>query len=149
MSKKTIIVAGVAVLICVACFLITSLPPYLAGRASNYGVTEPGKSALVIKNKTTDFYILDVSISGDGNLEWHQLVSKGAQRVFAIDPGKYTVSVHYSDKPDLSNLSFMTWYVSANKQAEFEVKKGRSVVFVLQGGDTMGMMYDPPDLITE
>lgn len=149
MSKKTIIVAGVAALLCVACCLITSLPPYLAGRASNYGVTEPGKSALVIKNKTTDFYILDVSITGDTNQEWHQLVSKDAQRVFAIDPGKYTISVHYSDKPDLSDLDFITWYVSSYKYVDLEIKKGRSAVFVLQGGDTMGMMYEPPDLIAE
>ena len=149
MNKKWIIVAGAAVVLCVACFLITALPPYLSYRASNFGVTEKGKSALVIQNKTSAFYILDVSITGDASQEWKQLIGKGAQKVFTLDPGAYTLSIHYSDKADLSDLGFLTWYVSAHKSAEFEVKKGRAMVFVLEGGDTMGMMYDPPDLFTK
>ena len=147
MSRKTIIVAGAAVLLCVVCLLITSISTHLSSRASNYGIDEPGKSALVIQNETSAFYILDVSITGQASQEWHQLIGKGAERAFAIEPGTYSVSIHYSDRTDLSNLSFMTWYVSAYKKAEFTIKKGYAAVFVLQGGRSTGIMYDPPDLV--
>ena len=148
-NKKWIIVAGAAVLLCVACLLISYLGPGLSSRASNFGVTEKGKSALVIRNKSSAFYILDVAIEGDASQKWDHLIGKGSERVYSIDPGAYTVRIHYSDKTDLSNLGFMTWYVSAYKNAEFEVTKGRTVVYKLEGGSTMGMMYDPPDLMRE
>ena len=135
---------GAAILFVVLIPLIRSLIPNKEYRASTYGITDKEKSALVIQN-TSYFNILDVIITGDATTQWNELVT--AQKVYTISPGKYTVSIHYSDHTSLDNLGFMEWYVSSIASSDFEVAKGRAVVFILEGGHSSGMMYDPPDLV--
>lgn len=114
--------------------------------ASTYGIMDKEKSALVISNRTDEFYILDVTVAGAQEQKFAELIPQGGVRTFEISPGAYNLSVHYSDRSSLDNLAFMTWYVSALKKADFEVKAGRAARFTLKGGDAMGIMYDPPDL---
>jgi hypothetical protein len=144
-NKKLIILAIVMPITCLAiAFGIT----YLFSnrhRASSFGVTEKGKSALVIQNKS-DFFILDVTIQKQNEKEqkWEELISKGGQKVFTIEPGSYDLYVHYSDHAYIPNMGF---YVSNTESATFSVGKGSAAKFVLEGGMALGAVYRPPNLV--
>lgn len=146
-SCKIILIAlGALVVACILFTVISSLIPEKESLASHYGITDNEKSALVIKNDS-NFYILDVKITGSAEAQWTDLIGKSIQKVYPISPGKYTVFIHYSDHTDLDDLSFMEWYVSSIASGEFDVVKRRAVIYLLEGGHSSGMMYDPPDLI--
>lgn len=145
--KILLITLGAIMLICASIILAGMLIVPENQQAATYGVTDKEKAALVIENRSSDFYILDLKVSGAHEQEFDVLITNGQQRTFEIPPGAYSLSVHYADRPSLDDLPFMTWYVSALKKAEFEVRAGRAARFRLEGGHTSGMMYDPPDLV--
>jgi hypothetical protein len=121
------------------------LIPKKESLASTYGITDKEKSALVINNNSS-FFILGVEITGSAETWWNDLISYSSQKVYPISPGSYTVSIHYSDHTSLDDLSFMEWYVSSYVSDDFEVVKGRAVIYLLEGGSSSGMTYTPPDL---
>jgi hypothetical protein len=61
-------------------------------------------------------------------------------------PGTYNLIINYSDRADLTPSGYVDWYVDGVKLADFEIKKGRAVIFALKGGDVRGLFYDPPTL---
>ena len=78
---------------------------------------------------------------------WIEIATFEGHKIITLSPGVHTVSIHYSDHFDLSDLGFMEWYVSSILSKGFTVEKGRAVIFSLKGGSSSGMMYDPPDLV--
>ena len=146
-SRKTLfIILAVVVLACTASLVIGALyiPP--VQQAASYGVTDKTKSVLVIHNNTSEFYILSVDVKGEITHKFTGLISKGDTKAYILPPGVYSLTVHYSDRTNFSNMGFMEWYVDGVKLADFKVKKGRAAIFSLYGGDVQGMFYDPPEL---
>jgi len=148
--NKTILIIGGILLVTIIACLVFSYLTYDVGRsASRYGISDKTKSALVIENNTSEFYILGVSISGDQSQAWATIIPMGEEQVFSINPGSYQLKIRYSNHADLENLGFLTWYVDAQKSIDFGIRKGLAAIFSLEGGDVSGMMYDPPDLISK
>jgi len=135
--------------------------------ASRYGVTDPAKAALVIRNLTTDFYIIGVRISredgrssdlgeatiGEGEVfpiePGHRIDEFNFEErepgVFAIEPGNYTVEIGYSDHSSLDDVA-PGFYVDARATSEFAARSGAAIVLGLAGGDDQGGMFTPPEL---
>jgi len=147
MKKGWIIVVGVIILIAIITCIFAGIMGSRRQPASDFGITEKGRSALVIQNSTTDFFIWDVSITGEEEKKWVDLISQGEQKIYSILPGKYTVHIHYTDRDTFSNQEFLTYYVSDNIHKEFRAHEDMAVVFSLQGGRIVSeMYYDPPEL---
>jgi hypothetical protein len=151
-GRKRVILALalVAVLACAGLCIYSMLFVDEAHRASTYGVTNAGMAALVIKDETSDFYIVGIEIvDQEGSANPLGSVTIGGVGVFAIEPGKYDLRVEYSDYPDPDDVPPLSWYVHNAKTAEFSVLAKRAVIFRLEGGHESGMMYSAPDLISE
>ncbi len=144
--KVILIVLGALVVACLAFTLISSLIVPKQYRASTYGVTDKSTSVLVLENHSV-FYILDVTLDGGTKKTWNEIATFEGHKIITLSPGTHTVSIHYSDHSDLSDLGFMEWYVSSNSSKEFTMEKGRAIIFSLEGGSSSGMMYNPPDLV--
>jgi hypothetical protein len=146
-SRKTgLIILAAVIVFCVSFLVIGALYVPPAQRATTYGVTDKDKSALVVHNNTSEFYVLYVDVKGEITQKFAGLIARGEYKAYILPPGAYSLTVHYSDRSSLANLGFMEWYVDGVKLADFTVKKGRAVVFSLKGGDVKGMSYDPPTL---
>jgi hypothetical protein len=146
-SRKTaLFVLAAVVLVCVSSLVFNAIYVPTVQRAATYGVMDKNKSALVICNNTSEFYILYVDVKGETTQKFTGVISKGDTKTYDIPPGAYNLTVHYSDRTSFSNMGFMEWYVDGNKLADFSVKKGRAAIFSLNGGDVQGMFYDPPTL---
>jgi hypothetical protein len=146
-SRKTgLIILALIVLVCAAFLVIGVLVVPKSQRASTYGVTEKEKSALVVYNKTAEFYILSVDVTGEITHKFTGVVAQGQYKAYVLPPGAYSLTVRYSDRTTFTDPGFIEWYVDGVKLADFTVKKGRAAIFALQGGDVQGMFYDPPDL---
>jgi hypothetical protein len=147
MSRNNKILWGVVVLSILLC-LVPCLYVVAIGdpahRASTYGIEGKGKSALVIQNNTSDFYILDLKL--DGEIISTEVVDEGDQVVVEIPSGKHELKIHYSDYRDLSTVPSFTFYVSSVLTENFSVSPGRAVIYSIDGGDVSGMFYDPPEL---
>jgi hypothetical protein len=114
--------------------------------AYTYGITNEEKSALVIENDSI-FYIIDVKLTGDYEKTWKNLIEKEGKKVFEINPGDYSLSIHYSDHKSLDDLYHLEWYISSRETSGFSVSKGRAVVYSLKGGKVFGFTYTPPSLV--
>jgi hypothetical protein len=146
-SRKTLaIILGAVILICLVSLLIGALYVPPAQRAATYGVTEKDKSVLVIHNDTAEFYVLSVDLKGALTEKFFGPINQGDTKAYAIPPGAYSLTIHYSDHSSFSNMGFLEQYVDGVKQANFSVKKGRATIFSLRGGDVRGLFYDPPVL---
>jgi hypothetical protein len=145
-NKILFIILGAVVLACLAMFLADALIVPQAQRAATYGILDKNQSALVIHNDTAEFYILSVNVKGDQTSKFTGVIKEGDNSVNAIPPGDYNLVVHYSDRYDFSNSSYIEWYVDGVKMMDFSVKKGRAAIFSLNGGDVKGLLYEPPDL---
>jgi heme/copper-type cytochrome/quinol oxidase subunit 2 len=148
-SNKTCLwIAAGLILLCAIIFLLSMVIVPRSAKASTYGITDKDQAALVIYNRTADFYVLDISLQDGTGKKLTNLIHRGDFGVFEIPPGEYSVIVHYSDEANLDNLSYMEWYVSSVIKKEIEVKAGRAVRFTLTGGDVSGMFYEPPELLS-
>jgi len=146
-SRKTVlIILAAVVLICAAFLVFDALYIPSVQRAAAYGVTDKTKSALVIHNNTSEFYILYVDVKGALNHKFTGVIAAGDYKTYTLPPGDYSMTVHYSDRTNFSNMGLMERYVDGVKLADFTVKKGRAAIYSLKGGDVQGMFYDPPDL---
>lgn len=147
MSRSNKILWGavaLSILLCVVpCVYIFAVGDS-AHRASTYGIEGKGRSALVVQNNTTEFYILDLKL--DGEIISTEVVDRGDQVVVEIPSGKHELKIHYSDYRDLSTIPSFTFYVSSVLVENFSVSPGRAVIYSVDGGDVSGMFYDPPEL---
>jgi len=145
-GRTALIILAIVVLLCVVIMVIGALyvPPHQ--RAASYGVADKAKSALVVHNDTSDFYILAVEVDGKITHKFTGVIMKGDYKAYVLPPGAYKLIVHYSDRTSFSNMGYMEWYVDSSALSEFTVKKGRAAIFSLKGGDVSGMFYDPPAL---
>ncbi|MDP2965227.1 MAG: hypothetical protein Q8N39_04205 [Pelolinea sp.] len=148
-SRKTaLIILAAVILACVAFLVIGALYVPPAQRAVTYGVTDKDKSALVIHNNTSEFYILSVDVEGEITQKFTGVILQGDYKAYVLPPGDYSLTVHYSDRTSFTNKGFgsIEWYVDGVKLTEFTIRKGRAAIFSLRGGDVRSMTYDPPTL---
>ena len=146
-SRKTaLIILAVVVALCIIFLVIGALAVPKSQRASTYGVTDKESSALVVYNKTSEFFILSMDLKGETTEKFTGTISPGEFKAYPLSPGTYDLIIHYSDRTNFSSTSYIEWYVDGVALADFEVKKGRAVIYALKGGDVKGMFYDPPKL---
>jgi hypothetical protein len=148
-KKKLLILllALIPILACIAWCLFSILYVDTAHRASTYGVDDPGKAVLVIEDSSSDFYILSLKLtSEDGQTQNLETISIGYKYIFDLAPGKFTLSVEYSDHPSLENLPNFTWYVHETLSTEISLVRKRATLYSFEGGDAGGITYTPPEL---
>ena len=146
-SRKTVfIILAIVVFICVAFLVIGALIVPKSQRASTYGIADKESSALVIYNKTSEFYILSIDVNGKTSEKIPGLIRPGNLKFTPCFLAIYKVFIHYSDRAKFSDSAYIEWYVDGLSQADFSIKKGRAVIFALMGGDVRGLFYDPPEL---
>jgi hypothetical protein len=146
-SRKIVfIILAFIVSLCIIISIVGAFIVPKSQRASTFGVTDKEKSALVVYNKTSEFYILAVEVKGEITHKFTNAIWPGDYKAFVLPPGDYKVTINYSDRTSFSPTSYIEWYVDGDKLADFTVKKGRAVIYALKGGDVKGMFYDPPTL---
>lgn len=146
-SRKTVlIILAVVISLCIIILVIGAfiVPDYQL--ASTYGIADKERSALVIFNKTSEFFILSIEVKGEIFKKSFEAISPGKFKTYILLPGEYSLIIHYSDLTSFSKAESVLWYVDGVKLADFKVKKGRAAIYMLKGGDVKGMTYDPPTL---
>jgi len=129
--------------------VILCLPLWLTacGKPAEFGVTDPNRAALVIRN-TSSFGVVAVELrsgTSDGNLAID--TDKVREGVYSLPAGHYVMIVRYSDGGPVSEAR-------GSLESMFEVEAGDTIQFTLEGGDlhppgTDGIRFRPPLLTQE
>lgn len=144
--KIVLIILAVVISLCIIILAVGALVVPESQRASTYGIVDKERSALVIYNKTSEFFILSIDVKSGTTEKFTGTISPGEFKTYPLLPGAYSLIIHYSDRANFSTTSYIKWYVDGVALSDFEVKKGRAAIFALRGGDMKGMFYDPPKL---
>jgi hypothetical protein len=149
-SRKAITVALLSIvgLVAVALVVLGWLAGVRRHRASTYGISDPGRAALRIENKTSDFAISRISI---GNAETNvfdrdvdQEIGMGTGIVLDLEPGEYIIQVYWVESGQVE-----AYVQKGESLASFSVSPGEAALLRLESGRAPhgGMMWIPPELV--
>jgi hypothetical protein len=116
-------------------------------KASSYGVQEPSRAVLSLRNRTSDFAMTSLILKDpDTQMVLQQVweeIEPGGSSILTVAPGSYRVAVSFAE----IGQQVPEW-PSGSLSVDVTIPAGRAAIVRLEGGHASpdGILYVPPEL---